>query len=554
MADRYWVGGSANWDATAGTKWALTSGGAGGEAVPNAADDVYIDSGSGAVTVTASSSSICRNLSFTSGAGDFAGTFAGTSGMTVAGSLTFVAGMTRTYTGTFTFTSTTAQTITTNGLVLDNGLTFNGVGGSWQLQDNLTTGVTRTVLLTNGSIDLNDYVLTTGIFNSNNTNTRSVAFGTGKIVLTQNSSLILEISDQTNFTYTGTPIFEANYSGSTGTRTFRIARTAGGTEANAMDLRIVDGSDAITLTNNTIFRNLDFTGFSGTLNNQATVIYGDLTLGAGMTTASGANPTTFKSTSSGKNVTSNGVTLNYPVTFDGIGGEWALQDDFVIGGARNLTLTNGTFDANGHDVTSGRFLSGNTNTRTLKMGSGTFTVNDQTNNATVWQFGLVSTGLTIVPGTSKIVIDVGTSTLSFVNLGDSTFYDIEIVSGTLISFQGGGSSAGFNQASNSVTPLTIRFNEGDTIQFNNFAFNGTPGNQLTLESRVPGSQYTLSQPSGVVSMSNTTISDSVATGGALWQAYLINDNIDGGNNVGWDFYPQIGRYIYTRRKNKRILL
>ena len=29
MADRYWVGGTASWDGTAGTKWATTSGGAG---------------------------------------------------------------------------------------------------------------------------------------------------------------------------------------------------------------------------------------------------------------------------------------------------------------------------------------------------------------------------------------------------------------------------------------------------------------------------------------------------------------------------------------------
>ena len=43
MAARYWVGGTANWDATAGTKWALTSGGAGGQAVPTSADDVFID-------------------------------------------------------------------------------------------------------------------------------------------------------------------------------------------------------------------------------------------------------------------------------------------------------------------------------------------------------------------------------------------------------------------------------------------------------------------------------------------------------------------------------
>ena len=34
MAARYWVGGTDNWNATVGTKWATTSGGAGGAAVP----------------------------------------------------------------------------------------------------------------------------------------------------------------------------------------------------------------------------------------------------------------------------------------------------------------------------------------------------------------------------------------------------------------------------------------------------------------------------------------------------------------------------------------
>ena len=67
MADRYWVGGTANWDGTAGTKWATTSGGAGGSAIPTTADDVYFDNNSGAVTVTVvGSASItnCKSLNF----------------------------------------------------------------------------------------------------------------------------------------------------------------------------------------------------------------------------------------------------------------------------------------------------------------------------------------------------------------------------------------------------------------------------------------------------------------------------------------------------------
>lgn len=66
MADRYWVGGTATWDGTAGTKWSTTSGGAGGASVPTSSDDVYFDqnsnSGTNAFTVTANGTRPCRNL------------------------------------------------------------------------------------------------------------------------------------------------------------------------------------------------------------------------------------------------------------------------------------------------------------------------------------------------------------------------------------------------------------------------------------------------------------------------------------------------------------
>lgn len=44
MADRYWVGGSGNWNDTA--HWSTSSGGAGGASVPNTSDNVYIDENS----------------------------------------------------------------------------------------------------------------------------------------------------------------------------------------------------------------------------------------------------------------------------------------------------------------------------------------------------------------------------------------------------------------------------------------------------------------------------------------------------------------------------
>ena len=61
MADRYWVGGTGNWDATNTTNWSATSGGTGGASVPTQNDDVYLDVNSGVGTITATAS-ICKSF------------------------------------------------------------------------------------------------------------------------------------------------------------------------------------------------------------------------------------------------------------------------------------------------------------------------------------------------------------------------------------------------------------------------------------------------------------------------------------------------------------
>jgi hypothetical protein len=82
-----------------------------------------------------------------------------------------------------TFAATTGtQQITTNGKTLDFPIAQNGVGGTVQLQDNLTMGATRAFTLTNGTLDLNDKVLTTGSVSTSNSNTRSIDFGTNGVI------------------------------------------------------------------------------------------------------------------------------------------------------------------------------------------------------------------------------------------------------------------------------------------------------------------------------------------------------------------------------------
>lgn len=153
MADRYWVGGTANWDGTAGTKWSATSGGAGGASVPTSADNVFFDANSGAGTVTVTATANCADLNFTG----FTGTFAGSAVLVqFSGSFTAAAGMTWTFSGSLFSDNTVAgKTFTTNGKTLACEVGVSGAG-SLALQDALTTTNTFT-LTTSGTLTTNNH-------------------------------------------------------------------------------------------------------------------------------------------------------------------------------------------------------------------------------------------------------------------------------------------------------------------------------------------------------------------------------------------------------------
>lgn len=96
-----------------------------------------------------------------------------------------------------------------------------------------------------------------------------------------------------------------------------------------------------------------------------------------------------------------------------------------------------------------------------------------------------------------------------------------------------------------ITNGTVRLKNGVTSTVGLFATSGI--NQKFLQSTVSGSQATLSQASGTVSASYLTIKDINATGGATWNAYVNQSNVDAGNVDGWNFEisPVIGGAEYT---------
>lgn len=200
MADRYWVGGTDLWNATAGSKWATTSGGVGGASVPTSSDNVFIDANSGAVTVTIGGvqTSVCNDLNFTGFTGTLNG--GGGSAIDIHGSLTVASGMTWSFTNTTTFRSTASgKTVTSNGKTLAGFFTFNGVGGVWTLQDAFNMGSVAGLTLLSGSLDTNGQTVTAGTLSSTGSVARTLTLGASTVNLGNNGAAIT--FSGTNFTF-----------------------------------------------------------------------------------------------------------------------------------------------------------------------------------------------------------------------------------------------------------------------------------------------------------------------------------------------------------------
>ena len=143
-----------------------------------------LSTGTRTVTTTSATSGTAPILSVSAGADTVAGTFSvssfnftgftGTFSGTLSsyGNVTIGSGVTS-YTGSTTFVNTSGTAVfTTNGKTV-GAVTMNGAGGTMQLADNMTSASTTTTTLTAGTINLNNKVLSTGIFSSSNADRKS---------------------------------------------------------------------------------------------------------------------------------------------------------------------------------------------------------------------------------------------------------------------------------------------------------------------------------------------------------------------------------------------
>jgi hypothetical protein len=393
--------------------------------------------------------------------------------------------------GNFTAIMRSTSTIISNGNTTLRGLTIDGTGITTTLGDAFTVGgaATATTTLTTGTLNLNGFTLTTGVFSSDNSNTRSIIFGTNNIVLTGQTGalLVLAMATATGFTYTGTGGFVGQANG--GTRTFTFG-TTGGSITNAPNVTVTGSATGTqTFTTGSWFNKLDF---GDTAFNPGTT---SLNLN-GLTLSTGGTFTAVTANMRGTGtIISNGNATLLSLVINGTGITTSLGDAFSLGASRTAILTAGTLALNGFNLTTGVFSSDNSNTRAISFGTGNIVLAHTTAGTTVLSMA-TATGFTET-GTGGFTTTAAiTRTLTFGSTAGGT-----ITNSPNVTLTGSGTSI-------------ITFTTGswfNTLNFGTTAFNpGTTSlnlNSLTLSSGGTFTNLTATMvgTGTIISNGNTTL-------------------------------------------------
>ncbi len=290
-------------------------------------------------------------------------------------------------------------------------------------------------------------------------------------------------------------------------------------------------SQVITLDVYAYCNNMDWTGVTNfptiTGNSNDLFIYGSLTMAADMT--ADFNNVRFPATTTGHMITSVGTSLGSScnVTFEGIGGEWSLQDNLDV---NRIFMRAGTFNTNNHEIhADNRFEIQLSDTKVLNLGSSIITTR-------TWDTSGFNN--TINAGTSTIKVE-NTFFGDLNGSGPYTYYNLEFV-GAEESF-----SLDYSSNFNSIiipAGSELELRAGDTFTTTNgIVASGTKHSPINIFTSSPGSEATISQSSGAVAISYTTLADIYASGGATFTA---NNSTGNGNTTGWTINAPASQNYY----------
>lgn len=357
--------------------------------------------------------------------------------------------------------------------------------------------------------------------------TGTLAFGTNKISIAGANATVY--AGDTTYSTSGTTRIDFVYPGRTGTRTLSPGAVA---EANAMSIYITAGIDIFAWTASGAFKDVDFTGFSGTWpTSTIRTIWGSFVLSPTMTVTGSTSATTFSGSGS-HTINFNGVQYAFPVNISSTGGTYTLLNHMDMGLTRQFTITGGTFDAAGYNVTMGLFATSGTTTKVVNMGSGIWVI-----SSTGTVFSTPAAGnLTWNANTSTLSINAVSSSLKIVSTATvSNLYNVSINSSGITRFN---SDIAISTLSNPQANITINMLTGVVMNvYTSFAIAGNSTTQAGIACATPGSIAYVSSANGLIhNPQYLTITDVGATGGARWRTYDNVGNINGGNSPGWLWY------------------
>lgn len=215
-------------------------------------------------------------------------------------------------------------------------------------------------------------------------------------------------------------------------------------------------------------------------------------------------------------IRSNGVTWARPLTINGPGGTYTLED--ALASSASLTLAAGGFNDAGFNVSATTWTNTGAATRSV-VRSGLWSLSASGSVISVATTGLTSTDT----GTIKLT-DASASTKTIAG-GGGTFNDLWLSGAGTGVYQFTGSNVfGTLRADAS---RNIQFTAGTTTTSNSFSWDGCTIGSITAAS------HTLAKAGGgKVNCSGMTISRSTATPGTTFFAL---GSTNGGNNSGWTF-------------------
>ena len=188
----FWIGNSGNWSDA--THWSATSGGVSCNCIPTQNDAVFFNANSftnGGQLVTIDISASCNSMNWTGVTNS--PTLAGTLALNIYGSFILNSSMFITFSGNLNFRSTNLlNNIQTFGKSLLSPVLFDGAGGGWILQDNLTTS--SSIDLTTGSLNTNGVTVNAFYFTSSGSGVRTLTLGASTLNLSYSGTWAWNVS------------------------------------------------------------------------------------------------------------------------------------------------------------------------------------------------------------------------------------------------------------------------------------------------------------------------------------------------------------------------